>query len=103
LPDGRSIPLAAVALHGLQQQRPQLSIDQLLETFREAGAVLIVSAPKCKQCTRKRGRNGGQCVDWVPLRKHLLPPELAVLCPTRILVFCMAASWWSKGRCLRGC
>lgn len=92
-PDGRSIPLAAVVLHGLQQQRPQLGIDALLETFRAAGAVLVISAPKCKQCSMKRGRNGGKRVDWVPLRKHLLPPELAVLCPTRTLAFCMAAMW----------
>ena len=81
-PDGSSIPLAAVALHGLQQQR-QLGIDQLLQVFEAAGAVLVISAPKCKQCSKKRGRNGGQCVDWVPLRKHILPPELALLCPTR--------------------
>jgi len=59
-PDNSSIPLAALVLHGLQQQRPQFSIDQLLEVFRAAGAVLVISAPKCKQCSTKRGRNGGQ-------------------------------------------
>jgi hypothetical protein len=56
LPDGRSIPLTAVALHGQQQQRPQLGINALLEAFRAAGAVLVISAPKCKQCAGKRGR-----------------------------------------------
>lgn len=40
LPSGYSLPLAGVALYGLQQQHPQYSMDQVLETFRQAGAVL---------------------------------------------------------------
>jgi len=95
--DGRRVPLAAVVLYSLQQQRPHFSMDQVLEVFRAAGAVLIVTAPKCKQDAGKRKRNGGQCIDWLQLRKHILPPELAVLCPTRTLAFCMAATWWAKG------
>lgn len=34
------------------------------------------------------------------LRKPLLPPELALLCPTRTVAFCMAAMWWAKGAVL---
>jgi len=92
-----SIPLAAVVLHSLQQQQPQHSMDAILEAFRAAGAVLHVKAPKCKQNDHKRSRNGNQCLDWVPLRKHIMPVELALLCPTRTLCFCMAAMWWCNG------
>ena len=63
----------------------------------QADAVLQITAPKCKQCQRKRSKNGDQCIDWLPLRKHLLPPELSLLCPTRTSAFCMAAMWRSKG------
>lgn len=96
LPDGSWVYLAALVLSSLQQQQ-QSSISELLGTFRAAGAVLHISAPKCKQCQRKRSKNGDQCIDWLPLRKHLLPPELSLLCPTRTLAFCMAVMWWSKG------
>jgi hypothetical protein len=97
LPDGRWWYLASVVLSSLQQEQQQHSLDEVLEAFRQAGAVLHVSVPKCKQCHRKRSKNGGQVIDWLPLRKHLLPPELALLCPTRTLAFCMAATWWAKG------
>jgi hypothetical protein len=95
LPDGRLWYLAAVVLNSLQQQ--QNSLDEVLESFRQAGAVLQVSVPKCKQCHRKRSKSGDQVIDWLPLRKHLLPPELSLLCPTRTLAFCMAATWWAEG------
>lgn len=83
LPDGRSVYLAKVVLYSLQQQhqQQQYSLDEVLEAFRQAGAVLQISAPKCKQCQRKRSKNGNQCIDWLPLRKHLLPPQLGLLCP----------------------
>jgi len=96
LPDGRWVYLAAVVLNSLQQQQ-QHSLDEMLEAFRQAGAVLQIRVPKCKQCSRKRSKNGDQVVDWLPLRKHILPPELSLLCPTRTLAFCMAAMWWAKG------
>lgn len=95
-PDGRWVYLAAVVLASLQQQQ-QLSLDAMLEAFRQAGAVLHISVPKCKQCSRKRSKNGGQCVDWLSLRKHLLPPQLSLLCPARTLCFCMATTWLCKG------
>jgi hypothetical protein len=98
LPDSRSVYLATVVLHSLQQQQQQQhSLDEVLEAFRQAGAVLHISVPKCKQCSRKRSKNGDQCVAWLPLRKHLLPPQLGLLCPARTLAFCMAATWWCKG------
>jgi len=84
LPDGRWWYMAAVVLNSLQQQ--QNSLDEMLEAFRQAGAVLQISVPKCKQCHRKRSKNGDQVIDWLPLRKHLLPPELSLLCPTRTLL-----------------
>src|SRR5690348_15827242 len=31
------------------------------------------------------------------LRKPILDLALAVLCPTRAVAFCMAASWWTRG------
>lgn len=99
LPDSRWVYLASVVLNSLQQEQGQQqhSLDEVLESFRQAGAVLQISVPKCKQCHRKRSKNGGQVIDWLPLRKHLLPPELSLLCPTRTLAFCMAAMWWAKG------
>lgn len=96
LPDSRSVYLASLVLSSLQEQR-QHSLDEMLEAFRQAGAVLHISVPKCKQCSRKRSKNGGQCIDWLALRKALLPPNLSMLCPTRTLAFCMSAMWWSKG------
>ena len=49
LPNGQKTPLAAVALNSLQQsQQQQHSMDQVLEAFRAAGAVLEICAPKCK-------------------------------------------------------
>jgi len=95
LPDGRWWYLAAVVLNSLQQQ--QNSLDEMLEAFRQAGAVLQVRVPKCKQCHHKRSKNGDKVIDWLQLRKHLLPPELSLLCPTRTLAFCMTAMWWAKG------
>jgi uncharacterized membrane protein YgcG len=97
LPDGRSVQLAALVLNSLQQGQQQHSIDEALEAFRQVGAVLHISVPKCKQCSRKRSKNGDQCIDWLSLRKHLLAPELALLCPTRTLAFCIAAMWFTKG------
>lgn len=99
LPDGRWWYLASVVLNSLQQGQGQQqhSLDEVLEAFRQAGAVLHISVPKCKQCSRKRSKNGGQVIDWLPLCKHLLPPELSLLCPTRTLAFCMAVMWWAKG------
>lgn len=91
LPDGRCVYLAALVLNSLQQQQ----LNEVLEAFRQAGAILQISAPKCKQCSRKRINNGDQCMDWLPPRKHLLPPELSLLCPTR--TFCIAVTWWCKG------
>jgi hypothetical protein len=95
LPSGHSTPLAAVVLHSLQQQ--QYSIDEMLEAFREAGAVLCIRVPKCKQHEGKRKANGGSAVDWLDLQKPILPLELSLFCPTRTLAFCMAASWYARG------
>jgi hypothetical protein len=90
LPDGRSVQLAAVVLSSLQQQHQhQHSLDDMLEVFRRTGAVLQISIPKCKQCSRKRSKNGDQCIDWLSLRKPLLPVELSLLCPTRTVAFCI--------------
>jgi len=58
LPDGRWVHLAAVVLNSMQQQ--QHSLDELMDTFRQAGAVLQITAPRCKQCQRKQSKNGDQ-------------------------------------------
>ncbi len=97
LPDGSATPLAAVVLNSLQQDGHSSSMDEVLEAFRAAGAVLEIHAPKCKQSEAKRRKNGGHSIDWVDLRKPMLDPALAVLCPTRTVAFCMAASWWARG------
>jgi hypothetical protein len=68
----------------------------VLEGFRAAGAVLCIRVPKCKQHEGKRKANGGSAVDWLDLEKPLLPPALSLFCPTRALVFCMAASWYAR-------
>ena len=96
LPDGKDTHLAAVVLHSLQQEQ-QDSLDELLEAFRTAGAVLEIRVPKCKQSESKRKLNGGQCIEWLNIRRPILDPALSMLCPTRSLAFCMAASWWSRG------
>jgi hypothetical protein len=95
LPSGHSTPLAAVVLHSLQQQ--QYSIDEVLEASREAGAVLCIRVPKCKQHEGKRKGNGGSAVDWLDLQKPILVPELSLFCPARTLAFCMSASWYARG------
>lgn len=80
MPDGRDVYLAAVVLAALQQQQQQQwGLDQLLEAFRQAGAVLHISVPKCKQCSIQRKKNGGHSIDWLSLRKPLLPPEPSLL------------------------
>jgi hypothetical protein len=57
--------------------------------------VLQISVPKVqaksKQCQRKRSKSGNQVIDG-----PLLPPQLGLLCPTRTLGFCMAATWWCR-------
>ncbi|WIA19267.1 hypothetical protein OEZ85_003902 [Tetradesmus obliquus] len=97
-PDHSSTHLASLALAGLQQDAVH-HIDDMLEAFRGAGAVLLISAPKCKQSERKRGRGGGQQqhVDWLSVRKHLLQPQLALWDPARLVVLCLMASWFSRG------
>ncbi|WIA38930.1 hypothetical protein OEZ86_005083 [Tetradesmus obliquus] len=95
LPSGHSTPLAAVVLHSLQQQ--QYSLDEVLEAFRYAGAMLCIRVPKCKQHEGKRRANGGSAVDWLDLQKPILDPALSLFCPTRTLAFCMAASWFARG------
>jgi hypothetical protein len=95
LPSGHSTPLAAVVLHSLQQQ--QYSLDEVLEAFRDAGAMLCIRVPKCKQHEGKRRANGGSAVDWLDLQKPILDPALSLFCPTRTLAFCMAASWFARG------
>jgi len=97
LPSGQKTPLAAVVLNRLQQCQQQHSIDQVLEAFRAAGAVLEIHVPKCKQSEQKRRHNGGHSIDWFDISKPLLHPSLGLLCPTRTLAFCMAASWWARG------
>lgn len=61
--------------------------------------MLLISAPKCKQSERKRGRGGAQQqhVDWLSVRKHLLQPQLALWDPARLVVLCLMASWFSRG------
>ncbi|WIA10145.1 hypothetical protein OEZ85_010351 [Tetradesmus obliquus] len=97
-PDHSSTHLASLALAGLQQDAVH-HIDDMLEAFRGAGAVLLISAPKCKQSERKRGRGGGQQqhVDWLSVCKHLLQPQLALWDPARLVVLCLMASWFSRG------
>ncbi|WIA30213.1 hypothetical protein OEZ86_000305 [Tetradesmus obliquus] len=97
-PDHSSTHLASLALAGLQQDAVH-HIDDMLEAFRGAGAVLLISAPKCKQSERKRSRGGGQQqhVDWLSVRKHLLQPQLALWDPARLVVLCLMASWFSRG------
>uniref|UniRef100_A0A383VH72 Uncharacterized protein n=1 Tax=Tetradesmus obliquus TaxID=3088 RepID=A0A383VH72_TETOB len=92
-PDHSSTHLASLALAGLQQDAVH-HIDDMLEAFRGAGAVLLISAPKCKQSERKRGRGGGQQqhVDWLSVRKHLLQPQLALWDPARL-----ASPEWREG------
>ena len=97
LPSGQKTHLAAVVLNSLQQGQQQHSIDQVLEAFRAAGAVLEIHVPKCKQSEQKRRQNGGHNIDWFDISKPLLHPSLGLLCPTRTLAFCMAASWWARG------
>lgn len=97
LPSSRAIPLAAVVLSSLQQAQQQQHIGEVLEAFREAGAVLEIRAPKCKQSESKRKLLGGHSIDWLDLRETILDPTLAVLCPTRTLAFCMLTSWWARG------
>jgi hypothetical protein len=51
--------LAALVLARLQQQQQQQhSLDEVPEAFTQAGAVLHSSVSKCKQCSRKRSKNG---------------------------------------------
>jgi hypothetical protein len=66
-------------------------------TFREAGAVLQIRVPKCKQHEGKLKANGGSVVDWLDLEKPILAPALSLFCPSRTLAFCMAASWFARG------
>ena len=61
--------LAAVVLNSLQQGQQQHSIDQVLEAFRSAGAVLEIHVPKCKQNEQKRRHNGGHSIDWFDISK----------------------------------
>jgi uncharacterized membrane protein YgcG len=91
VPNSHSTPLAAVVLRSLQQQ--QYSLD---ETFREAGAMLCIRVPKCKQHEGKRKANGSSAVDWLDLQKPILNPALSLFRPTRTLAFCMAASWFAR-------
>jgi hypothetical protein len=62
--------------------------------------VLLIKAPKCKQSERKRGRGRAaplQCIEWLSVRKHLLPPQLAMWDPARLVVLCLMASLFSRG------
>ena len=88
-----------MVLNSLQQQQ-QYSFNEVLETFRQAGAVLHISEPKWQP---KRSRQGGQHIDWRPLAERLCKHlghsgcrlKLAVLCPTPALTL--------KAQSLRGC
>jgi hypothetical protein len=98
-PDHSSTNPAALALAALQPDAAH-SADEMLEAFRAAGAVLLIKAPKCKQSERKRGRGRAaplQRIEWLSVRKHLLPPQLAMWDPARLVVLCLMASWFSRG------
>lgn len=96
LPNQHSTPLAALVLASLQQQQ-QHSLDQMLEAFKAAGAVLHIKIPKCKQDQRKRASNGDSPVNLLDVYKPLLDPALALYCPTRTIAFSLAVSWFAKG------
>jgi hypothetical protein len=98
-PDRSSTHLASLALAALQPDAAH-SADEMLEAFRAAGAVLLIKAPKCKQSERKRGRGGAaqlQRIEWLAVRKHMLPPELAIWDPARLVTLCLMASWYCRG------
>lgn len=97
LPNQHKTPLAAAVLSSLQQQQQQHSIDEILEVYRSAGAVLHIKIPKCKQDQRKRSSNGGSPVSWLDVYKPLLDPALTPFCPARSIAFSMAVSWYVKG------
>jgi hypothetical protein len=102
-PDHSSTHLASLALAALQPDAAH-SADEMLDAFRAAGAVLLIKAPKRKQNERKRGRGGAaalQRIEWLAVRQHMLPPELAMWGPARLVMLCLMASWFCRGARLR--
>jgi hypothetical protein len=101
-PDHSSTHLASVALAALQPDADHVSCtvhsaNEMLEAYRAAGAVLLIRAPKCKQSERKRSRGRAaplQRIEWLAVRKRLLPPELALWDPIDII---QTASWMHYG------
>eukprot|EP00883_Tetradesmus_obliquus_P002925 jgi/Sobl393_1/1313/SZX79318.1 len=88
---------------GSSRQQPgpsNTSASQQDEVEATATAVLLIKAPKCKQSERKRGRGRAaplQRIEWLSVRKHMLPPQLAMWDPARLVVLCLMASWFSRG------
>jgi len=99
-PDGRSIPLAAVALHGLQQQRP-LGIDQLLETFR---ARCRSSARQNASSVRASGAGtAGIASTGCRCASTSCPPSSPCCVPPARWPSAWLPCGGQRGRCLRGC